>query len=217
MSHSTVNPTHLFCRNWWFSLDLGHSSGARLQHWKLLWSWSCGCSEKLIKTWPKTPVMGAGGGSRPHEASAGGFQWFGGQSALTVASLDNGWIFDEFHWWNLSFDSEPDALVLKELMNFAELGPLVWSTAPALMHQVQDFFGHVAARSSWRRRSHWRRRWEQVVAIRMKHVLEVFNDLVVSQLWQGQVLTMAEYLPQKGTERPNVAFIAPQTLKNKKR
>ena len=48
----------------------------------------------------------------------------------------------------MSFDCEPNTLVLKELMNFAELGPLVWSTAPALMHQVQDFFGHVAARSS---------------------------------------------------------------------
>ena len=28
---------------------------------------------------------------------------------------------------------------------------------------------------------------EQVVAVRMKHVLEVFNDLVISQLCQGHV------------------------------
>ena len=124
-------------------------------------------------------------------------------------------------------------------MDLAELWSVFRLPAPALVHQVKEFFGDRGGRRRGRgpcctavgrqsnlggpgshgrrcRRSCGRRR-QQVVSVSVEKVLEVLHHLVVRQFGEGQVLATAENLPQENTERPRVALAAPKTLKKRKK
>ena len=104
------------------------------------------------------------------------------------------------HW-------ESNTLVLQELVNFCKPWSIIRLPGPALHHQVKHFFGAHRSRRSW---------GQQVEAIRVEPVLQVLNDLVLSQFWQGLLWAECEHFPDGYTERPHITLSWPQSLQKSK-
>ena len=103
-------------------------------------------------------------------------------------------------------DRESDAFVLQKLLNFGKTRPVFRLSAPALHDEVEHLLRADVDRRAVR---------QEVEAVRVEPVLQVLDDLILRQVEQRLFGAECEQLPERHSERPDVALRRPQSLKIK--